>query len=88
VWTLGPENKATPRPVETGAWLGSDWIILKGLKPGDQVIVDNLLRLRPGVTVQLQAKGGAAGASGGGAAGAPGTPAPAGKSPDDAKKAG
>ena len=80
VWTLGPENKATPRPVETGAWLGSDWIILKGLKTGDQLIVDNLLRLRPGVTVQLQAKGGAAGA--------PGTTAPAGKSPDDAKKAG
>ena len=97
VWTLGPENKATPRPVETGAWLGPDWIIRKGLKPGDQVIVDNLLRLRPGVTVQLQAKGGPAAAPGG-AAGAPGTPAgapgavapaaPAGKSPDAAKKAG
>ncbi len=95
VWTLGPENKATPRPVETGAWLGSDWIILKGLKPGDKVIVDNLLRLRPGVTVQLQAagasKGGPAGAPAGGAPGAPGTPpasAPPGKSPDDARKAG
>ena len=97
VWTLGPENKATPRPVETGAWLGPDWIIRKGLKPGDQVIVDNLLRLRPGVTVQLQAKGGPAAAPGG-AAGAPGAAAgapgavapsaPAGKSPDAAKKAG
>jgi membrane fusion protein (multidrug efflux system) len=91
VWTLGPENKATPRPVETGAWLGADWIILKGLKPGDQVIVDNLLRLRPGVTVQLQqAKGGPAGAPGSaaGAAGSPAPSAPAGKSLDEAKKAG
>jgi len=94
VWTLGPENKATPRPVETGAWLGPDWIIQKGLKPDDKVIVDNLLRLRPGVTVQLQAAGAAKGGPGGGpggAAGAPGSPpasAPPGKSPDDAKKAG
>jgi membrane fusion protein (multidrug efflux system) len=57
VWTLGPENKAAPRPVETGSWLGPDWIILKGLKEGDRVIVDNLLRLRPGVTVTPQAPG-------------------------------
>jgi membrane fusion protein (multidrug efflux system) len=93
VWTLGPENKATPRPVETGAWLGPDWIIQKGLKAGDRVIVDNLLRLRPGVTVQPQAPGGAkAGQPGApGPAGAPsGTApgAPAGNSPVDAKKAG
>jgi membrane fusion protein (multidrug efflux system) len=93
VWTLGPENKATPRPVETGTWLGPDWIIQKGLKAGDRVIVDNLLRLRPGVTVQPQAPGaakagqpGAPGPAGAPSGTAPG--APAGNSPVDAKKAG
>ncbi|MBL8383191.1 MAG: efflux RND transporter periplasmic adaptor subunit [Burkholderiales bacterium] len=59
VWTLGAENKAVPRPVEAGAWLGRDWIIEKGLAAGDRVIVDNLLRLRPGVVVQPQAPGAA-----------------------------
>ncbi len=80
MWILGPENKALQRPVETGAWLGADWIIRGGLKPGDKLIVDNLLRLRPGVTVQLQAPGkGADGRAPGAANSTPGpaaTPAP------------
>jgi len=59
VWVVGPEDKATPRPVVTGNWLGSDWIIAKGLAAGDAVIVDNLLRLRPGVQVRPQAPGAA-----------------------------
>ena len=25
-----------------------DWVVLEGLKPGDAVIVDNLVRMRPG----------------------------------------
>ena len=86
VWTLGAENKATQRPVETGAWLGSDWIIQKGLKAGDRVIVDNLLRLRPGVTVQPQAPGAAKGGGPGG--GAPGGTAPGGGAPGGAAPGG
>ena len=77
VWTLGAENKATPRPVEAGAWHGKDWIIQKGLKEGDQVIVDNLMRLRPGVVVQQQAPGAAP--KGGGSGEGKGAPAAAGK---------
>ncbi|MDR2788383.1 MAG: efflux transporter periplasmic adaptor subunit, partial [Candidatus Accumulibacter sp.] len=49
------ENKVSPRPVQLGDWFGKDWIILSGLKPGDRVIVDNLLKLRPGMTVAPQA---------------------------------
>ena len=29
VWTAGVDNKAIPRVVEAGAWIGSDWIIQK-----------------------------------------------------------
>lgn len=49
-----PEGKsiATVRPVEVGTWLGQQWIILNGLKEGEQVIVDNLIKLRPGVEVK------------------------------------
>ena len=57
VWTVGGDSKAAPRVVETGAWIGQDWIIQKGLKDGDVVIVDNLLRLRPGTQVQAAAAG-------------------------------
>ena len=92
VWILGADNKATPRPVETGAWLGADWIILGGLKAGDKLITDNLLRLRPGVTVQPQAPGaaGKGGVGKGGDGKAPGAPpAPAsGPATPDAKRPG
>ena len=50
VWVLA-DGKATPRQVRTGNWIGADWVVLDGLKPGDRVIVDNLVRLRPGAAV-------------------------------------
>jgi membrane fusion protein (multidrug efflux system) len=94
VWVMTPEGKAATRGVEVGAWLGQDWIVKKGLKDGDQVIVDNLLKLRPGAAVKSQPAGNAAGAPGNapgappaGGVAAPAAPAPAG-APADAKKAG
>ncbi|MBS1144361.1 MAG: Secretion protein HlyD [Proteobacteria bacterium] len=51
VMTVGPENKVAPRPVKAGEWYGKDWVILGGLKAGDKVIVDNLIKLRPGAPV-------------------------------------
>ncbi len=51
VFLADAENKVAPRPVQAGAWQGKDWVILGGLKAGDQVIVDNLMKLRPGALV-------------------------------------
>jgi membrane fusion protein (multidrug efflux system) len=51
LFVLDPENKATIRPVRTGEWIGQDWLILEGLKSGDRVVLDNLLKLRPGAPV-------------------------------------
>jgi membrane fusion protein (multidrug efflux system) len=52
VLVVGADNKATPRPVQTGSWLGTDMVITGGLKEGDRVIVDNLVKVRPGTAVQ------------------------------------
>lgn len=54
VWTVGPENKALQRPIRVGSWVGRDWVVLDGLKDGDKVIVDNLVRLRPDTAVELK----------------------------------
>jgi len=43
--------------VQLGDWIGSDWMVLGGLAAGDRVIVDNLLKLRPGVPVSPLAPG-------------------------------
>ncbi len=51
LFVLGADGKAALHPVKLGPWVGSDWMILEGLKPGDRVIVDNLLKIRPGSSV-------------------------------------
>ncbi|GDX60656.1 MexE family multidrug efflux RND transporter periplasmic adaptor subunit [Nitrosomonadaceae bacterium] len=51
VYVVSEKNEAIMRPVITGNWLGKDWIILQGLKSGDKVIVDNLIKIRPGTFV-------------------------------------
>lgn len=49
---------AQPRPIEVGEWVDvpgqSDprqWVVTKGLAAGDRVILDNLVRLRPGAPI-------------------------------------
>lgn len=56
VWTIDAGGKATQRPVEVGNWVGQDWIIRKGLNEGDTVILDNLMKLKPGTAVVAQAQ--------------------------------
>ena len=68
VMTVGPGNKVTPKPVQTGNWIGSDMVVTGGLAEGDEVIVDNLVKLRAGATVAPHAPGAAP-------AGAPAQPA-------------
>lgn len=51
VMLAGADGKVVPRPVVAGEWLGRDWVILEGLQAGDRVIVDNLMKLRPGASV-------------------------------------
>ncbi len=46
------DGKADPRPVQVGAWSGDRWIITSGLAAGDQVIIDGVLKIRPGAPVQ------------------------------------
>ncbi len=80
VMVVGPDNKVQPRPVDAGPWQGDQWVIRKGLANGDQVIVDNLVKLRPGAPVAPHPPQ-AAGQAANGAAPAPsggGAPPPSG----------
>lgn len=53
VYVAGTDGKAVQRPIRVGAWLGGDWVVLEGLKPGEAVIVDNLARVRPGTLLKI-----------------------------------
>jgi membrane fusion protein (multidrug efflux system) len=54
VYTVGPDDKVAMRAVTTGNRSGSFWIVEQGLKPGDRVIVEGQLKVRPGARVQPQ----------------------------------
>lgn len=53
VFVVSEKGAAEVRPVVTGEWSGNDWIITQGLKGGDRVIVEGLMRLTPGETVKV-----------------------------------
>ena len=57
VYVVNEQNQAIAQPVTTGDWVGQQWVVLDGLKAGDKVIVDNLLKVRPGMTVSPQLPG-------------------------------
>ncbi len=48
---VGADNKVDIRPVTVGERVGTEWVISKGLQPGEQVIAEGTQKVRPGVTV-------------------------------------
>ncbi|MBK6618837.1 MAG: efflux RND transporter periplasmic adaptor subunit [Nitrosomonas sp.] len=54
VYLVNERNEVIMQPVQAGDWADKDWIILDGLKNGDRVIIDNLIKLRSGMTVVPQ----------------------------------
>lgn len=81
VMVVGPDGKVKPRPVQVGGQQGGQWVILDGLKAGEQVVVDGFQKLRseaPVKPVPWQAPGSQASPAGASAApAAPGASAPA-----------
>jgi membrane fusion protein, multidrug efflux system len=52
VMVVDAEGKAAPRPVKVGGQQNGRWVILDGLKAGEQVMVDGFQKLRGGAPVK------------------------------------
>jgi membrane fusion protein, multidrug efflux system len=52
VYVVGQNNVAEVRPIRLGQEVADGWIVREGLKPGEQVIVDGIIRVRPGAAVK------------------------------------
>ncbi|MBH2019344.1 efflux RND transporter periplasmic adaptor subunit [Polaromonas sp.] len=48
VMVVGPDNHLTPRPVKLGPVQDNKWVVLEGLKAGEQVMVDGFQKLPRG----------------------------------------
>ncbi len=62
LYVVGPDNKVERRDIKEGVLVGSFRVVEKGLKRDDWVIVEGILRVRPGVKVQPVRAGGKAAA--------------------------
>jgi membrane fusion protein (multidrug efflux system) len=52
VFTVTPDNKLAPKPVELDGWVNGEWIVTKGLQPGERVLVDGFIKAHdPGMVV-------------------------------------
>lgn len=57
VYVVDEKSTAQPRPVEVGQWAAGDrWIITSGLKGGERVIVDGVMKIGPGAPVKIAEK--------------------------------
>jgi len=53
VYVVDDKSTAQARPVEAGQWAGDRWIITSGLKGGERVIVDGVMKIGPGAPVKV-----------------------------------
>jgi membrane fusion protein (multidrug efflux system) len=53
VYQVNQNNQAEVVPVEAGPWSGDQWVITSGLKGGERVIVDGVMKLGPGAPVRI-----------------------------------
>lgn len=53
VLVVGADGKPSPRPVKVGVAQGNRWVVMEGLQPGEQVIVDGFQKMMvPGAPVK------------------------------------
>jgi membrane fusion protein (multidrug efflux system) len=52
VMVVGTDGKTAPLPIKTGGMAGKDFIIIEGLKGGEQIIMNGLQKVRPGMAVK------------------------------------
>ncbi len=83
VMVVGADGKVAPRPVKIGSSVNAQWVVLDGLKAGEQVMVDGFQKLRGNAPVRPVPWPGAAAAA---AAAAGKSAAPVASAPASAAK--
>ena len=54
VIVVSPDNKATFRPVKVGDRVGTNWIVTEGLKPGERVVAQGILKIQQAMAANPQ----------------------------------
>ncbi|OLN30258.1 RND efflux system, membrane fusion protein CmeA [Desulfovibrio sp. DV] len=54
VWTVDDKNQIAPRPVVLGETVGNTYLVEKGLEPGERIVAEGVIKVRPGMTVTVR----------------------------------
>lgn len=57
VWVVDAAGVVAPRPVTLGETMGNDYLVEQGLQPGERVVVEGVIKVRPGATVRTKEEG-------------------------------
>jgi membrane fusion protein (multidrug efflux system) len=52
VMLIGPDDRAVRREIEAERTVGDKWLVTRGVQAGDRVVVEGLMRIRPGAPVK------------------------------------
>ncbi|WP_022660609.1 efflux RND transporter periplasmic adaptor subunit [Paucidesulfovibrio longus] len=52
-YVLDKDNVATPHPLTLGIEVGEDFVVEAGLKPGDRIVSEGVIKVRPGTPVNV-----------------------------------
>jgi membrane fusion protein (multidrug efflux system) len=52
VLLVGPGNRAVAQAIKVSRTVGDNWLVVSGLKPGDKVITEGLIKVRPGQPIR------------------------------------
>ena len=55
VYTVNGENKAEVRPITLGREVEKGWVVQDGLKAGERIITEGIVKVRPGSPVKISA---------------------------------
>ena len=52
VWVVGKDGKASVRPIGVAEIIGDKWIVTSGLKAGEKVVYEGIMKIQPGMKVK------------------------------------
>ncbi len=52
VWVVGADGKASPRPIIVTEVVGDKWLVSSGLKAGEKVVYEGIMKIQPGMAVK------------------------------------
>jgi membrane fusion protein (multidrug efflux system) len=52
VWVVGADGKANPRPIIVTEVVGDRWLVSSGLKTGEKVVYEGIMKIQPGMAVK------------------------------------